>query len=342
MRYFKVLLFILLFCAEVSAQNNEIKVGVLTDVSGVGAYWGNQTIVGARLAQEEINKNNSLKIDIVYGDSRLDTKTGVTETQKMLFIDKVDAMYAEFTPVVSAISPLIQNKKKLLVYEAAAVSPVKNNEYSFKSYLSYSDGCILIAQKFKELGLKNVGILKSTSEYGQLCEDGVKKVFLNPYVLEYNFGDDVSTQILQMKNKGIEGIFNVLFEEDAIRMFKSIKSLQYDVYIGGNVDSYTKKVTSSYPDLAKKTYTFGFSNINQDFKNKVIKFDPDNNLVTLEATALAYIHLKQIYSSFKVCGKEDVDCQIKEMSKFKSDNIIGFKSWQNRIAQFDLTLRQAG
>ena len=96
------------------AEENEIKIGIITDLSGPVAYWGKQTRIGAEIAKKEINEENDVKLKIVYWDHKLNTKFAVSEAQKFINIDQVDAIYSEFAPTSIAISPIVNNKNLLM------------------------------------------------------------------------------------------------------------------------------------------------------------------------------------------------------------------------------------
>lgn len=334
-------LFIATFWAvTVLADHPEIKIGVLTDLSGPVAYWGKQARIGAEIAAKEINENNGGRLKIIYGDHKLNTKFAVSEAQKLINIDKVDAIYSEFTPTSVAISSLVKNEQLLAIFSAAADSLANISENIFKTYLDYTVGCKMVANYWKKKGLQRIGLFKANLEFGELCLRGVKEVYPEVEVTEYNPGDNVSTQALLFKSKNIEGVINSTFEPELINMIKAMSSIGYFPEVGSNSDAFTLNAQKQFNEFAKKVYLFNFSPVSSTFLGKVSNFYPDNNLVSIEGAALVYTHIKQLYQVLTICSNRDLACQVNELSSSLSDKTIGFERWENRRAIFNLGIYQ--
>ncbi len=326
------------FTFSAQARPPKVTIGLLTDLSGPAAYWGKQTRIGAQIALNELNTGEENALEIVFSDHQLNTAKAVTAAQKLIYIDKVDALYSEFTPTTIAVSPLAKKAHKLFSYAAAAQSILQENPYAFKSYLDYIAGCRSVALHWKRNEIKRVGILKATAEFGELCLEGAKEVYPQITVVDYNHGENVATQVLVLKQKNIQAVLNATFEPDMLRMLKSMKTLKYFPLIGSNEDALGTDAAKGYPRLAKGVILFGFSSINEAFTEKVKGIDPRNNLISLEAAALAYLHVKQLYQVLQSCGS-DITCQNDSLANSKADNTIAFQGWKDRVAQFEVAVK---
>ena len=115
------------FVARFSQKPSErgtIKIGVITDLTGPAAYWGESTRAGAELAVKELEEQG-YKIQLIYEDYKLDAATAVSAAQKLVNVDRVDAIYAEFNPAAISVGSFLKDKKLLYVYDAAVISPLK-------------------------------------------------------------------------------------------------------------------------------------------------------------------------------------------------------------------------
>lgn len=315
----------------------EIRIGVLTDLSGPGTYYGLQVQVGVKMAEEDMRAQGK-NVRIVVEDSGLKTQQAVSAAQKLLMADKVDALYSDFSAVTIAISPLLQARKKLLVYNAAARSVVESNPYSFKTYSDYIAGCEAIARQFKEQGIKRLGILKPELEFGELCFRGAKNVY--PDVIEYSYkpGDIVNAQVLELKSKGAEAILNAAYEGDLVNALQALKALNYKVPIGAAEDALSDKIRKLYPQELEGSLVFAIKPPPQALMDRADKITK-GKLANLENAGLAYLHMFQMYDALVACKAGDIDCVMKKFAAAKPDPAYGFHGFKDRIAVLETDVK---
>jgi ABC-type branched-subunit amino acid transport system substrate-binding protein len=316
-----------------------IKIGVLTDLSGPASYYGQQTRVGALLAAQELTQQGK-RIKIIFEDSALNTRQGVSAAQKLIQIDQVDALYVDFTPIAVAVSALAHTNKKLMIYGAAAESVVKSNEYAFKTYSDYIEGCEAVAREFNFQGIKRVGILHAEAEYGDLCAEGVKKVYSEAVEQFYKRGDPVVTQVLVMKSKGVEAIINGSFEGDMVNMLRAIADLKYVVKVGGAKDSLTAGQVVNFAEQLKGAITFGLDPLLPELRTRAQAIDGGATLPAYEGVGLSYLHIMQAAVALESCQGKDITCTVSEMERSPASAVMGFSGWKGRKAQLHTTVRE--
>lgn len=325
--------------SEPKKENTLIKIGIVTDLTGPAAYWGESTRIGAEIAKKELAQDG-MDIRIIFEDYQLDAAKALSAAQKLVNIDDVGALYAEFNPAAISIGSFMHDKNKLFMYGAAVASPLSGNERAYKTYLDYQAGCHEIAQKFKEEGKSRMGMLKLNLEAGELCLTGVKEVFGADTLVEaYNLGDaDVKSQVLKLKNKNAEAIINVGFEGDSLNALKAIRELGMKTPFGTVDDTITENVRQEYENELKGAWTFGFADTDPVFSAK-IKMETDKTLATEYGAALAYTHIKQIALAISKCHN-DAACIGAELDSMKPDAAIGFERFAERIAELKMMIRQ--
>lgn len=171
-----------------ASESRTLKIGYLLDLSAKGAFMGQQSQAGAILAEKELT-SVGVKLKILYEDHRTDAKTAVTAVKKLLNIDQVDAVICDLTPTCTAISPLVAAAKKILLYQAPAISILSLNPYAFKNFLDYEEGCRRIAEYWKNSGIKRVAHFKINAEFGELCFKGAQEIFPEQEVFAYDAND---------------------------------------------------------------------------------------------------------------------------------------------------------
>ncbi len=313
-----------------------IKIGVITDLTGPAAYWGESTRAGAEILKKELVAKGK-DVDFIFEDYGLDAAKAISAAQKLVNLDKVDAIYAEFNPGVIATASFLKDKKIPFIYDAAIVSPLKENRLAYKTYLDNQEGCKQVAKKFKDEGVTKVGMLKMNLEAAELCERGVREIFESNVISEgYNPGEtDFRTQLLKIKNAGAGAVINMAFEGDTVNTLKVIRDYKYNLRYGTVDDSVTDNVKKAFAAQLKGTWTFGFSDPSQEFKDKIKEI----KLATPYAAALAYTHLGQLVEVIAKCGADN-DCVIKSLDQSTTDDTIGFQGYKNHIADLIMSLKK--
>ncbi len=133
-----------------------VKIGVITDLTGPGAYWGERTAQGVELALRELEKEGYV-IDIITEESGLEASKAVSAAQKLVNIDGVDALYVDFNPAAISVGSFLAGKDVLFVYDAAVESPLASVPLAYKTYLDFRTGCRDVAREFKKVALRRWG-----------------------------------------------------------------------------------------------------------------------------------------------------------------------------------------
>lgn len=313
-----------------------IKVGIITDLTGPAAYWGESTRAGADILQKELATEGK-NVTFVIEDYQLDAAKAASAAQKLVNLDKVQAIYAEFNPAAVASASVLKDKGTPLVYVAALTSPLAESPLFFKTYLDYQEGCKQISQKFESEGVEKIGLLKMNLEPPQLCEVGMREIYGDNIAVEgYTLGDtDLRTQLLKLNNSKVQVVVNMAFEGDTVNTLRVLRDFKYDMRYGTVDDSITPEVIKNYTPQLDGAWTFGFNEPTEDFKSKISSYD----LVSPYAAALAYTHLRQLVDAVSVCG-DDTDCLSEEIANSPANETIGFRGYQDRIANLKMNLKK--
>ncbi|MBX7143173.1 MAG: ABC transporter substrate-binding protein [Oligoflexia bacterium] len=327
-----------LFGAIGSASAEQIKIGILTDLSGPMAFWGQESTVGAQLAQSEINAAGG-ELELIIEDHQLQPKNALSGLQKLVEINGIDAVYSEFTPTSAAIMPVAASKNIPVIFAAAAVSPLNSSKFALKTFLDYVSGCRSLAEYWKSKGIRRVAILKPTMEFGDICLQGLRQVYPQPIIEEYNVGDDVKTQLLKFKSKGAEAVINATFEPDLRRMFKTMQDINWQPITGSEGDGVSVDQVKLFPRMLEKHTVFTFSDMTESFIAKIVAKSHSHTPPTTSGAALTYLHVKQLYQAVKSCGSRDVSCVVNYVTRSAPDRLLGFEGWRERQATFIIALR---
>jgi len=326
-----------LYSSPASTEN--IKIGIITDLTGPAAYWGESTRIGAELALEDL-RTRGYTVEYVYEDYKLDPAIAASAAQKITTIDRVDAAYIELNPGVVAAAPIIASARIPMIYDAAVVSPLLVSENFFKTYLDYEAGCEELAHKFKEEGVTRLGTLKLNLENGDLCLKGLQKVYPETIVEPYNVGEtDFRTPLLKLQSSNVEALVNVGFPGDISNALQVIKSQNMQIRYATVDDSLTPEIKARFATQLQGGWTFGFKSEDESFTERIDERAGGTKLATYYGAALAYTHITQLVESLAECEKE-VPCAVERIAASKPDTNSGFLRFENGVAQLEMSLKQ--
>lgn len=167
------------------SQKEEIKIGLVTQLSGGGALYGEQMKNGAELAVDEINKSGGIsgkKLKLIVQDDQANPSESVKVTQRLVTEDGIDAWMGTLkssdtiTDVNITAKQNIPSLVPIAVADAITQSNlpnvfrnVSNNSLQVKALVDY----ILKNQPDK----KNIAIIAENTDYGRGLTESFTKDF---------------------------------------------------------------------------------------------------------------------------------------------------------------------
>lgn len=331
-----VVVILILAIILISRSNDQIKIGVVSPLTGGAAYWGESSLVGIELAKKDL-QSEGINIEVVPEDGQLDPNVALSAAQKLVNVDGVDVIYSEFNPASIAVSSFLKDKDVFHLYDSAAASPLDEGPYNFKTYLDYRDSCGDVSQYIKDNdSVARVGVLKMNLEHGNLCVEGIKEVFgeENVFVEEYNPGvTDFRTSILKINSQGVGAIFHASFQPETLASLKQLDELGINKLFIGLSETITPDVVGEYDRLIQNDVFFGLPEVRKDLRDLIVEMNNGEPVADYNAAALAYIHISQLGRALDECGDNN-ECVSDYLSNTEPVESIGFEGFENRIAVF--------
>lgn len=197
-----------------------IKIGFLGALTGDVAMFGKPTLVGMKMAADELNAAggvNGKKIEIVEADNRGDKQEGAAVTQKLISRDNVIAIVGDPTTGITKVAAPIAQKSQVVLLSAGATGPgvVENGDFIYRDTLLDSVAIPAVIDFFaKDLNYKKVAVITSdNNDYSvglsQTFRDAAKGKGITIVADEkVKDGDkDFSAQITNIKAKKPDVIF---------------------------------------------------------------------------------------------------------------------------------------
>jgi len=321
-------------------SNEQIKIGVITPLTGSVAFWGESTKLGVELAEKEL-KSEGMNVEFIIEDGQLDPKVALNAAQKLVNVNKVGAIFSEFNPAAISVTSFLKDKDVLHVYDAAPITPLEETENVYKSYLDYEYSCEKVSKIVKGRGINKVGVLKANLEFGNLCLKGIKNVYgENVYVESYNAGEkEFKTMITKLNSNDIDAMYNIAFQPETLASLKNMKELGVDATFIGLSETVTPDVVKEYDKALEGSIMFGLPTVDKKFLAKLEKEYPGKTISANQAAAIGYMHTKQIAKALSGCAG-DMACVRKNMDNLKDDPVIGFTGFTDRIAGFKTLVQE--
>lgn len=223
--------------AAPKAAGDTVKIGFLGALTGDVAMFGAPTLVGMKMAAEEINAAggvNGKKIEIVEADDRGDKQEGASVTQKLISRDNVVAIVGDPTTGITKVAAPIAQKAQVVLLSAGATGTgvVEIGDYIFRDTLLDSVAIPALLDYYaKNLKFKKVAMITSdNNDYSvgmsQLFRDSAKGAGIEIVADEkIKDGDkDFSGQMTNIKAKKPDILFySGYYTEGALLMKEARK-----------------------------------------------------------------------------------------------------------------------
>ncbi|MBP9837747.1 MAG: ABC transporter substrate-binding protein [Proteobacteria bacterium] len=162
------LLIISIFVIDVKAEDREITLGVIADLTGGSASAGLDCKTGFDVARKiwaPNDKRGEYKIKFHYGDTQGETKNAISEFKKMTESDKVSAVVITRSQYAMSVNPISKEKKIPILATAAHHEFLKQNPYAFRFIENTTIEGTNLANKMIASGHKRIAIVTAEDEF---------------------------------------------------------------------------------------------------------------------------------------------------------------------------------
>lgn len=162
--------------ATASAWAGDLKVGVVTSLSGPVSSLGIPYEKGIRAAQAFMPELNGRKVQVIVLDDASDPSTAARNARKLIDEDKVDVVIGSAgSPSSLAIAAVARETKTPQISIAYADLPKDSGAWMFTVPQPASLMMSAMLQNMKESGVKTVGYIGYSDAWGDLVYDALTK-----------------------------------------------------------------------------------------------------------------------------------------------------------------------
>jgi len=323
------------------------KIGGIAPLTGGGANLGQPYANGVEMAVAEINSSggiNGHNLEANIQDGKLDSKESLSATHFLLEKDNPDIFLSLLALPSLAISPVLKEAKKPMIYQAYVRDLLSDNPYAFKANFDALGGCEQLVSYAKDNGkYTKLGALLANVGYSEECLVGVKRVAPDIKEYRYTYGDtDFKTLLAKANSDGVDRLLFFGVDLEIRAMFKQLTELGYPIKImcSTSAECIFPDIISSTPaavldgtlgiDFAPAD--IGSSDFAKMYKSKY----PAASLSEVVWGAIGYEDVMYISKAMGICTPGDSQCltnALEKVSGYKS--VLGSRGFVDRVLQLD-------
>lgn len=178
----KYLAALFIFLLSFTVKADEIRIGVVSQLTGATATFGQENANGIMLAHKKLKKVGDHTLKLFVEDDKSEAIESTNATRKLLNVDKVSVMIgAPTSSLALASAPIVQEAKIPFITPTATNAKVTQMG-SFISRACFTDdfqGVVMAKFALNDLKLsKGIILTEITSDYSQGLSQSFKKEFL--------------------------------------------------------------------------------------------------------------------------------------------------------------------
>lgn len=159
-------------------QVRTIKIGAVIPLSGAQAFVGEGMKNALELARHNLG-NTKYTYEFIVEDGAFDVKTSISAANKLIEVDKVDAIIDAYAPIGNAISPIAE--KAHVVHIDVAFDPkIAEGDYNFILFTTPETAAKSFLAEMQKRGLHTLGIFRVNNQ-GILAVYSAIKEFAGQY-----------------------------------------------------------------------------------------------------------------------------------------------------------------
>lgn len=322
---------------------SKISIGAVIPQTGFGSYWGKPVLMGIDLAREDLAMAYGAEnVSILVEDGQSSVPASVNAAQKLLSIDKVDAIYSEFSGMSSAISPLAKAEGKVLMYSTFNQKIAEDNETSIKTFISYETACEAFAKRISDPAAK-ILIISAISDAAPYCQLALSRHYKteNIKVVEGFAGNDFRTLLLQNKSFDPGYIIPIMYEDGSFALIKQKNEMGLKAKLFCyRQDCVTEKNLTALPKAYTEGTLFFEVLIDQKFADMVRAKYPNISNDDLQAVANSYQSIMALGEGLAACTDKTAACVVKNIGNKSSLDHAAYKNakFVNRVLVSELAI----
>lgn len=230
---------------KVSNETGPIKIGFIAPLSGDPAAYGESARNSLELMVEKLNTSGGIDgrlVEVIYEDGKCDGKAASLAAQKLVTVDKVQAIIGGLcSGETVAAAPIVEEGKVLLLSPGSSAPAISSaGDYVFRTFPSDIGFSHQLSELIASKGIKRIALISEQTDYSQ----GLRNAFL-----------------ADMQSKGIEVVADENFAPDTSD-FKALAGKIRDaqpeaIFMNPQTATTAARIAKQLRDLGNTTQLYG-------------------------------------------------------------------------------------
>ncbi len=203
------------FSTAAQAQQQKLKIGFISTMSGPPAIIGKHMKDSVELALEHLNHRvGGLETEVFYGDDQFKPEVGVQLAEEMLKKNQVDFVSGIiWSNVMMAVAPVVTGAGKIMVGANAGASPLAGsqcNELYFSASWNNDESPEALGKYLNDKGVNDLYVMAPNYQAGKDMVAGLKRYYKGRIVDEVYTKfqqQDYQAEISQLRSKNPKAVF---------------------------------------------------------------------------------------------------------------------------------------
>jgi branched-chain amino acid transport system substrate-binding protein len=203
------------FSLPAAAQQQKLKIGFISTMSGPPAIIGKHMKDSVEIALDHLNRRvGGLETEVIYGDDQFKPEVGVQLAEEMLKKNQVDFMAGIiWSNVMMAVVPVVTGAGKIMVGANAGASPLAGaqcNELYFSASWNNDQSPEAMGKYLQDKGINDLYVLAPNYQAGKDMVAGLKRYYKGRIVEEVYTKfqqQDYQAEISQLRSKNPKAVF---------------------------------------------------------------------------------------------------------------------------------------
>ena len=203
------------FSLPAAAQQQKLKIGFISTMSGPPAIIGKHMKDSVEIALDQLNRRvGGLETEVIYGDDQFKPEVGVQLAEEMLKKNQVDFVAGIiWSNVMMAVVPVVTGAGKIMVGANAGASPLAGaqcNELYFSASWNNDQSPEAMGKYLQDKGINDLYVLAPNYQAGKDMVAGLKRYYKGRIVEEVYTKfqqQDYQAEISQLRSKNPKAVF---------------------------------------------------------------------------------------------------------------------------------------
>lgn len=218
-----------LFSQAAESEVNELRLAVLTELSGPYASVGSDCISGLNIALDSLAPRQAgaaARLRLVYEDTRSDPTVAISAFHKLASDEKVITFFTTFTKIALPLNPLSKQEGIVLMATSGHPALLENNQYAFRFFPSANAEAAALAAQSLRTGLRRAAVITLQEEWNEALSADFSSELSRFGSVVYNASvgateNDFASYLLALKKSHPDLIFvNLTFGQIGIAIRK--------------------------------------------------------------------------------------------------------------------------